>query len=321
MKLPGRRKKQPSDTPLARRREAIADVQTQRPSATDLSNRYSFRRNRTLTGSSSANVASSNELNAELQSPRAHVHHLSSLRRRLVAYLSFSALAAFGLYLLLAQLVATQSVQVKDVALLTKEDTTAYQQAIESYYAARPAERLRFLLNKQDLLAHIQSTRPEVKTVQLEQGASLGEALIMIVAREPIARWSVDSENQYVDGDGMVFARSFYGDPGLQIIDNSGIRANSSRLVASNRFLGFIGRVIAGSSKNGLNVSAVTIPTATTRQVTLKLTGKATLYKLSVDRSAGQQVEDIARINRYLSLKNLSPGYVDVRIAGKAFYK
>lgn len=311
--------KNKEDGAPARRRQSSGGED--RPSAEDLSNRYAFRRNRTLTGSSSAQVASTNEMNAELRSPRAHVHHLTSLRRRLMFYLAAVGFTAFGLYLLVAQLVATTSVQVAGVSLLPKEDNVAYQKALDSYYAARPAERLRFILNQKELLAHLQASRPEIKSVAIEPGEKPGEASIRIVARKPIARWSISGADQYVDDEGVVFSRNYATDPGLLIVDNSGLSSSSSRLVASNRFLGFVGRVIAGSTASGLAVDKVTIPALTTRQVSLTLAGKATEYKLSVDRSAGQQVEDIVRIDKYLVTRNMKPGYVDVRISGKAFYK
>jgi hypothetical protein len=225
------------------------------------------------------------------------------------------------LYLLVTQLVAGVSLQVSDVALLPESDRQAYMKAIDSYYAARPVERLRALLNIQELLSHIQASRPEVKSIAIEPGSKIGQASVSIIARQPIARWSIDGDNQYVDDAGIVFGRSYYGDPGLQIVDNSGLPASSSRLVASNRFLGFVGRVIAGSANNGLTVNKVTIPTHTTRQVAVNLKGKATTYKLSVDRSAGQQVEDMKRINAYLAKQHMSPSYVDIRISGKAFYR
>ena len=315
-------KQQKSHDQPARRRSSVGNSDTNdRPSTVDLSNRYAFRRNRTLTGSSSVHVASSNELNAELQSPRAHVHHLTSLRRRLLFYFSLASISAFGVYVLLTQLIAVQTFQVSGVGVPPGSDTAAYNESVNSYFAARPAERLRFTLNQKDLLAHIQASRPEVESIQIDQGGVLGEAAISVAVRRPIARWSINGDNQYVDDQGIVFARSYYGDPGLQIIDNSGAQTNNERLVASNRFLGFVGRVIAGSNTTGLKVSSVTIPAATTRQISLSLVGKTTQYRLSVDRSAGQQVEDIARVDRYLSARNITPGYVDVRIAGKAYYK
>ncbi len=306
----------------AGRRSAPNRAHQERPTSEDLSNRYAFRRNRTLTGSSSPSIASSNELNAELRSPRAHVHHLTSLRRKLLGYFVVVGLGALGLYMLVSQLVATPIISVAGTTpILDESDTGAYRSAIESYYAARPAERFRFVLNQDALLAHIQSSRPEVQSIRIEPGAGLGDASVVITARQPIARWSIDGGDQYVDGDGVVFTRNYFTDPELQIIDNSGIDAASSRLVASNRFLGFIGRVVAKSTVFGLNVDTVTIPALTTRQVALTLKGQPTEYKLSVDRSAGQQVEDISRITRYLASNNLRPGYVDVRVAGKAYYK
>lgn len=312
-------KKKANDQTPDRRRQTSEP--TDRPSASDLSNRYAFRRNRTLTGSSSSQITSSNELNAELRSPRAHVHHLTSLRRKLLLLFTAVGIASFGLYLLLAQLVATTAIQVAGVNLLPKADQAAYQQALESYYAARPAERLRFLLNEPELLSHLQAARPEIRSVRVEPGQDLGQASITLTPRQPIARWSLAGSNQYVDGDGTVFARNYFADPSLEIIDSSGLQTSSNRLVASNRFLGFVGRVIAQSASNGLAVTKVTIPALTTRQVTVTLSGKATEYKLSVDRSAGQQVEDIVHIDRYLAANKLTPGYVDVRISGKAFYK
>lgn len=312
------RKGRVDDAPTRRRG---GDPTPARPSAEDLSARYAFRRNRTLTGSSSANVASSNELNAELRSPRSHVHHLSSLRRRLLSYFVAVSLVSFGLYVLVSQLVATTVPTLAGIGPVAAEDASAYSRSVESYYAARPVERFRFLLNDKALLSHVQSDRPEVRAIAVEPGSGLGEASLVIAAREPIARWAIDGSSQYVDGDGIVFARNYFDDPTLQIVDNSGLPASSSRLVTSNRFLGFIGRVVAKSSQAGLDVAKVTIPALTTRQVAVTLAGEATEYRLSVDRSAGNQVEDVSRIHRYLATNQVAPGYVDVRIAGKAFYK
>jgi hypothetical protein len=260
-------------------------------------------------------------MNAELRSPRAHVHHLTSLRRRLLVYLGGTVIAMLGLYLLVAQLVASVVVQVAGVNLLPETDQQSITKAVDAYYSARPTERLRFLLNEPELLAHLQASHPEMKSMRIEQGGTFGEASVTLVARRPLARWSLSGSNQYVDGEGIVFARNYYSDPQLQIVDNSGLGSSTNRLVASNRFLGFVGRVIAGSTTNGLAVDKVTIPALTTRQIALKLVGEATEYKLSVDRSAGQQVEDIARIDKYLSARNMKPSYVDVRISGKAFYR
>jgi len=239
----------------------------------------------------------------------------------LFTYFLGASVAAFGLYILVSQLVATTVVSIVSLPPLTSGVQSGYVRAIESYYAARPAERFKFALNQDALLSHIQAKYPEVVSVTVEPGSRLGEASMVLQARKPIARWNINGANKYVDGDGIVFSTNYFADPQLQIIDESGIPTSSSKLVASDRFLGFIGRVVAKSAQSGLPVNKVTIPALTTRQVALNLTQSNTQYKLSVDRSAGEQVEDITRISRYLAANGLNPGYVDVRLSGKAFYK
>jgi hypothetical protein len=167
----------------------------------------------------------------------------------------------------------------------------------------------------------MQASHPELKNVQVEPGTELGDAYVVLQVRRAIARWSIDGDNRYVDEEGVVFARNYFTRPSLQIIDNSGIHASSSQAVASNRFLGFVGRVIASSKQQGLEITKVTIPTLTTRQVTINLKGRQPFYKFSIDRSVGQQVEDMARIDRFMRKKGIVATYVDVRIEGKAFYK
>lgn len=318
----GKRGASAPDSSLPGRRRADAASGRERAATEDLSNRYAFRRNRTLTGSSSARITSSNELNAELRSPRAHVHHLTSLRRRLLTYFIGVATASFGLYVLVSQLVATTNISIDAAPSAVSSDTQAYNAAFESYYGARPVERFRFLLDRPALLSHVQSSRPEVGSLRIEPGAAPGEASVIVNTRKPIARWSINGTNQYVDRDGVVFTKNYHDEPHLQIIDDSGLDAASSELIASDRFLGFIGLVVAKSATYGLDIDTITIPALTTRQVVISLAGQGgTQYKLSVDRSPGEQVEDIARITKYLSANSLKPGYVDVRIAGKAYYR
>lgn len=283
--------------------------------------RATFQRNRTLTGSSSSQVASSGELSATLKSPRAHAHHLTSLRRRIVAYFIITLSVATVLYILVSQLTASLVIRVSGVDLLSTDDATRYSRAIDDYFAARPAERLRFLTNHEALLSHVQALDAEVGSIQIEPGENLGEALITVTPRMPIARWSINGSNQFVDRNGVVFTRNYYPVPELRIADNSGLSADTSQNVTSQRFLGFVGLVIGLAKDNGMVVDRVTIPPLTAKQLNVKVRGVHPYFKLSVDRPAGEQVEDMSRIVTFLKRKGIAPTYVDVRIEGKAFYR
>lgn len=311
-------KNQSTNSPPRRRRD---DADSVRTTAVELSDKYAFRRNRTLTGSSSAKVASGGELHAELQSPRAHVHHLTKLRRHLSLYFIVVAMVAALLYVLVSQTVAVVSIQIQGQELLTESQTVAYERALDEYYQARPIERLRFMLNETEMTSHMQALRPEIKTINIHTGLVPGEAYVSITPREPIATWQIAGSNQYVDSEGVVFATNYGSTPELQIIDESGIQTSQTGSLTSNRFLGFIGLVIAGARQNNITVTKITIPALTTRQVAITTKGQKTLYKLSIDRPVGQQVEDVSRVQKHLLAKGLSPSYVDVRVQGKAFYK
>lgn len=280
-----------------------------------------FRRNRTLTGSSSAKVASSNELNAELRSPRAHAHHLAITRRRILMYFICIMVVAGGLYVLITQIVATTTVQIANGSPLTKADMKPYQQSVDAYYAARPIERLRFILNESEFLSNLQATNPEVEAVVMQPGTRLGQFIMTISVRTPIARWNTGIQREYVDSSGIVFAKNYYESPAVTMRDSSGLQTINNQALTSSRFLAFVGRIIGYADGSGLTVKTATIPALTTRQVRITLKGVKPYFTFSVDREPAAQVEDMSRIIRYLRKKNIVARYVDVRVEGKAFYR
>lgn len=315
----GNRLKRKKNDPRAPSRRQNREVTEER---SDIDRgQYTFRRNRTLTGSSSGKITSSTELTADLQSPRAHVHHLSTLRRTLRVYLVLVTFSALAIYFLLYQLTAMTAPQVSGVPALPQTDVSAYQKTFDGYFGGRPVERLRFLVNQRELTAYVQSYHPEIRSVRLEPGASFGETSARMVSRTPVARWSIGGRESFVDETGIVFNRNYGSTPSVEIIDNSGIQSVSGQSIASDRFLGFVGRVIAESSKRDMTVTTVTIPALTTRQVLVNIDGQRTAYRLSIDRGAGEQVEDMSRVVGYLTQNNLKPEYADLRVKGKAYYR
>ncbi len=71
----------------------------------------------------------------------------------------------------------------------------------------------------------------------------------------------------------------------------------------------------------GLRVTKVTLPTGTSRELYVDIDGQEAYYKVDIDRGAAVTAEDIERMTRYLKERGLHPGYVDVRVEGKAYYK
>lgn len=277
-----------------------------------------FRRNRTLTGSVSSHVASVNETSADMKSPRVHAHELTQKRRHIGALFFGVFIVALFLFGLISQFTAKVEVASADASSSLDE---SYHEAIQSYLTSHPAERLRFLLNIDQLTQHLHSKTPEVAMVKSVSWAGFGASKFQVAMRSPIAGWTIQNKQQYVDSSGIVFLRNYFPAPVVQIVDNSGAQVQTGQTVASNRFLGFVGRVVGLAGDKGITVTQVIIPAGTTRQVELRLDGASFPVKLSIDRSAGEQVEDMTRALAWFKGQGKTPQYIDVRISGRAFYQ
>ncbi|HET6747467.1 MAG TPA: hypothetical protein VFH06_05165 [Candidatus Saccharimonadales bacterium] len=304
--------------PQPGRRAAPTEGRSEQQRLTDIDQRYNFRRNRTLTGSRSSEIASAGEANAQLKSPRVQAHELRKKRRRLGSLLLVVLFAAMGLCVLVYEF--TASVDVRTPGIDVPVDKS-YADTIQSYLVTRPVERLRFLTNSDALNEYVKQKLPEVASVRVGNNSGFGRSDYTIAMRQPLAGWSIQGRQQYVDSSGTAFSHNYYPTPSVQIVDNSGVQAAGGQAIASNRFLSFVGRTVGLTKAQGYTVTQVAIPTGTTREVELHIDGLAYPIKLSIDRGVGEQVEDMVRAIHWFQQKKQSPQYIDIRVSGKAFYR
>lgn len=313
--LPFRKNKK---SELPRRRQAAAVDRRERMNELDAErNNNLFRRNRTLTGSVSAKVASATETNGDLQSPRAQMHHLTLQRRKIAMVLGVVMAAAAAVFGLIYSLTVTPTVTSSEALGL---DEQRYIKAIDEYLARNPVERLRPLLNEANLQDYLHETLPEVKAVKQQGFSRLGESNFSLTMRRPIASWVLTGKQYFVDGEGIPFEKNYYETPVVSVIDQSGIQQAPGMAVASSRFLAFVGRVVSEAKKYGLVVEQAIIPAGTTRQLEVRVQGRGYPIKLSLDRQAGEQVEDMKHAIGYFDTRQ-APQYVDVRVSGRAYYR
>lgn len=286
----------------------------------------SFRRNQTLTGSRSTRVETATEYSrhSSLQSPRAQVHHLRHRRRKLGSWLAGGLVACAVVSGLLLQLTADVRVSLYgQIAPLSTEDQQRLETAVEGYLARYPLERLRFMLDSNRLVAYLASQNVrEVERIAAVRSDGIGQTAFELVAREPIASWTIGSDRRYVDSQGVIFSHNYFDRPAVQIRDESGIAADDedqATAVTSGRFLQFIGQAVASLTSYDIRVSTVSIPTNATRQVDM-LVGKSRV-KMTIDRPVGEQSQDAARAWEHLRKTNRSPRYIDVRVSGRAYYR
>lgn len=290
-----------------------------RTTSAALEERYSFRRNRTLTGSLASHVASANEEASELRSPRVKTHDLRRQRRRvflrLVAVIGAGILLGYGIYQSIA------IVRIVSSGHIAVSDPGRYESKIQEYLGGHFFERSRVTVDLGRLTAYVQDNGcPEVASISNPKIGGLGATTFEVTFRKPVVSWKTGVNQLFVDSEGNAFERNLYPAPAVEVVDQTGIPA-TNRVLASNRFLGFIGRVIGQMEVQGYKVTQVVLPADTTRQILISLEGVAYPVKLSTDRPAGEQAEDAARAIHHLANNGIGAEYIDIRVSGKAYYK
>lgn len=210
------------------------------------------------------------------------------------------------------------------IADLTHDDRHIdYAKKVQPYLDAHPLQRLRATLDTNQLAHYLQENGcPEVESVSPHLTfAGIGMSRMTLTMRHPAVVWKTGTVKLYVDVNGHAFQTNYYDEPNVEVVDQTGIQTNNNQVLASNRFLGFIGRTIGRFESQGFDVTKVVLPANTTRQLLLSINNIAYPVRISVDRPAGEQAEDAARAIRYLDTHGISAQYVDVRVSGKAYYK
>lgn len=292
-------------TNIPRRRVENSDA----PSRSTLSD--NFRRNRNLSGIAPANSA---------ESPRIKVHHLSIKRRKLSVILLVTILVIALLSFLIFNFTATVAVGFSNLDFAKTVDETKYQKAIQDYLDANPLGRLHFLLDNSGLNSYISGNLTEVRGVVQKTMTGLGVTEFEITMREPVASWKINDDQYYVDDEGVAFETNYFADPVVRVVDNSGASLAAGQASISKRFLGFVGQVVSSCNQDGYTVSEAVLPSNTTRQLNIKLKDSNLLVKMTIDRSAVEQVSDMSRAVKYFVSNGRMPTYIDVRVDNKVFY-
>ena len=89
----------------------------------------------------------------------------------------------------------------------------------------------------------------------------------------------------------------------------------------SQRVKEFVARLEDDAKEYDLEIERVVLPYQMVREVDVYVKGRSEYYKMSLDRSSSVQAEDMSRMIRYLTEKEITPEYVDLRVEGKAYYK
>jgi cell division septal protein FtsQ len=281
---------------------------------------YVFRRSRTLTGTTSNKVSPTAESRSQLKTVRLQAHELQQFRKRIMHILAVVGAVIAVLSYLLVTYVSTITVRYPQPG--GSPHTTMYQQTVQQYFMKHPMERFGFSINRKQFASDMQAAYPELSSIDIDEAWYGGDVSFVLQFRQPLLVWETGGHRFYVDSQGVAFEYDHFGGKYVAVSDQSGISPSvSGGSVASNRFINFLGKMVG--AVNAADKGAVTdvIIPASTREVDLKMQGRGYPLKTHTDRDPLQQAEDIVNAIKWFDGKKITPQYVDVRVAGKAYFK
>lgn len=160
---------------------------------------------------------------------------------------------------------------------------------------------------------------PTIKTADFAR--QLPHSLRVTVAfKEPGLVWSSGNQLFTLDGDGTAIG-VMVGAVTLPLVyDGSNVPVKVGERVAPRRFVVFVRNVIPALAKRGVTVTKLTVG-----DTTLDLTAETNKgYRLVFDtgREVGEEMVDLDAVWRTMAAQKRSAAeYIDLRIAGKAYYK
>lgn len=284
-------------------------------------NGYVFRRSRTLTGTTSPKVAVSAEKRGLLKTERLKLHELHLHRKQILRGAAVLVVAMGVIAYSASTFIVTPHISFAQVGT-HEPNTNTYKDAVQQYLVEHPLERFGTVLNGGQLEGYLKARQGEVRSLALHRDWYGGGTEFLVTFREPLLVWQTAGKQFYVDSQGAAFSYNHFDEPAVVVADESGISPEiGGGAVASTRFISFLGRMVGavnGYAKG--NVESVILP-ASTREIDLKLQGRAYPIKTHIDRDPLEQAEDIANALTYFDQKGIKPEYVDVRVGNKAFWK
>ncbi len=110
-------------------------------------------------------------------------------------------------------------------------------------------------------------------------------------------------------------AKVFVKEPTVPVVDEN-VGNNISQRVKD-----FVYDLENDLAQYNIGIDHVSLPLQKARELRVFIIGRSEYYKMSLDRGSAVQAEDLMRMMKYLDEEEVEPEYVDLRVAGKAYYK
>jgi cell division septal protein FtsQ len=222
--------------------------------------------------------------------------------------------AIAGVSWFLLQTFTITSIQVQAAA-----NVEAIKSQTEQIVAHNWWQHTLLTFNGSALEAELMRTNPTIESVDVHRRWPHGVSLAVAFKAYGLA-WSSGNQSYLLDRRGVAIGMLPAGSELPVVYDGSNLPVEVGKGVASSRFVEFVTSLATTLPAMGLGVTRYEVKDTTYDLYVTTNKG----YRLILDtaRPAGDSMADLAALQAFLTKQGKTPvEYVDLRIAGKAYYK
>jgi cell division septal protein FtsQ len=235
---------------------------------------------------------------------------LSLAQRRFVILAVIVALALWGL---------SRAFAITDVEVSAQGRGEELKASTKKLLAESWLQGNTITLNNGDLEERLLQEDPLLRSVEVRR-KWFHTVRVAAVLKQPSMGWASDNQKYLVDRDGTAIGE-LPADSRLPVVqDGSNLPVKLGQRVASSRFVDYVGDLIPALKALGITPKAMDVKETT---FDLHVTTEKG-YKLIMDtsRPVEEGTRDLKAVQALLTSQKKTPAeYIDLRIAGKAYYK
>jgi len=168
-------------------------------------------------------------------------------------------------------------------------------------------------------VSKLQQADPTLRSVTVRR-KWFHTVVVTATLKQPSLGWSTGNQTYVLDKDGTVISTTVAAASLPVVYDGSNLPVTVGQKVASAHFVDFVSQVVPALGADGIGVTHLDIKDTTYDLAATTNKG----YRLLFDTSRGvaDEIADLKAVQRLLVAQKHTPAeYIDLRIAGKAYYK
>ncbi len=235
---------------------------------------------------------------------------LSVLQRRGLIIFVLLLLAGWGI----VQLFALRTVTVSAPARMAEIESASRKLVAGNLWWGNLVT-----FSSDDFIAKLKQTDPSLRTVTVKR-KWFHTIVVTSTLKQASLGWSTGNQTYVLDKDGTVIGVAAGPVIFPVVYDGSNLPVQVGQRVASVHFVEFASQIVAELAQSGIGVTRLDI-----KDTTFDLSAQTNKgYRLLFDtnRSTSEEIADLKAVQRLLVAQKRTPAeYIDLRIAGKAYYK